>query len=87
MALNSSSSHRSKNEKDGGQEGSHHSTTTIKLNHGALLFFASRTQAGYKTRLMIKSVGAVNIPMGVSSRNVLALRLAPWDTSSSATCI
>lgn len=28
-----------------------------------------------------------NIPIGVSSRKVLALRLAPWDTSSSATCI
>lgn len=29
----------------------------------------------------------VNVPMGVSSRKVLALRLAPWDTNSSATCI
>lgn len=87
MALNSSSSHRSKNEKDRGQEGSHPSTATTKWNHGALLFFASKTQAGYKTRRMIECVGAANIPMGVSSRNVLALRLAPWDTSSSATCI
>lgn len=77
MALNSSSSHRSKSEKDRGQEGSHPPKTTTKLNHGALLCFASRTQAAYKTRLMIKSGWATNIPMGVSSRKVLALRLAP----------
>lgn len=29
----------------------------------------------------------LDLPIGISSMDVLALRLAPWDTNSSAICI